>query len=223
MTQIIDTFIAPPCKESVNVLYQDDYVLAVNKPSGLLSLSGKNPLNKDSVHYRLVQQFPSALMAHRLDFGTSGVLLLALDKTSNACLTKQFQQRSVEKRYMSILLGHIENADGRVSVPIARDPPNFPRQKICWETGKEAISQYKVVDYLDNPARSRVAFTPETGRTHQLRIHSLAMGHPILGCDLYGSEESEHLASRLMLHAHLIKFLHPHTNEAMQIEAPCPF
>ncbi|MEH6710845.1 MAG: pseudouridine synthase [Paraglaciecola polaris] len=223
MTQVIDTFIAPHCKEAVTILYQDEYLLVVNKPSGLLSLSGKNPLNKDSVHYRLVQDFPSALMAHRLDFGTSGVLLLALDKTTNANLTKQFQLRSVQKRYISLLMGHIADAEGMISVPIARDPPNFPRQKICWEAGKEAISRYRVIRYLDNPSCSRVEFSPETGRTHQLRIHSLAVGHPILGCDLYGNSQSEGLAKRLMLHAHWIKFSHPHTGRSMQIEAPCPF
>ncbi len=223
MTAIIDTFIAPPCNEAVTVLYQDEYLLAVNKPSGLLSLSGKNPLNKDSVHYRIVQQFPTALMAHRLDFGTSGVLLLALDKSSNAQLTKQFQARTVKKRYMAVLLGKIEQTEGRVSVPIAKDPPNFPRQKICYDTGKEAISHYRVIEYFDNPLRTRVEFTPETGRTHQLRVHSLAMGHPILGCDLYADGESEQLAERLLLHASRIEFLHPHSNQPMTIETQCRF
>ena len=223
MTAIIDTFIAPPCNEAVTVLYQDEYLLAVNKPSGLLSLSGKNPLNKDSVHYRIVQQFPTALMAHRLDFGTSGVLLLALDKSSNAQLTKQFQARTVKKRYMAVLLGKIEQTEGRVSVPIAKDPPNFPRQKICYESGKEAISRYRVIEYVDNPLRTRVEFTPETGRTHQLRVHSLAMGHPILGCDLYVNGNSEQLADRLMLHASWIEFFHPYTGKLMSLEAPDPF
>ncbi|WP_272995265.1 RluA family pseudouridine synthase [Paraglaciecola agarilytica] len=222
-TPIVDSFIAPPCFEAVTVLYQDDYLLAVNKPSGLLSLSGKNPLNKDSVHYRIVQQFPTALMAHRLDFGTSGVLLLALDKKSNGELTKQFQARSVKKRYSAVLFGKIQDLEGRVSVPIAKDPANFPRQKICFEQGKEAISHYRVIEYLENPPRTRVEFTPETGRTHQLRIHSLAMGHPILGCDLYANGQSEQLAERLLLHASWIEFLHPHSNQPMTIEAPCRF
>ncbi|ABG40152.1 Pseudouridylate synthase [Paraglaciecola sp. T6c] len=223
MTAIIDTFIAPPCDEAVTVLYQDEYLLAVNKPSGLLSLSGKNPLNKDSVHYRIVQEFPTALMAHRLDFGTSGVLLLALDKNSNAQLTKQFQARTVKKRYTAVLLGKIEQTEGRVSVPIAKDPPNFPRQKICYDTGKEAISHYRVIEYVDNPLCTRVEFTPETGRTHQLRLHSLAMGHPILGCDLYGNSHSVQMASRLLLHASHIKFTHPYSGKSMEIEAPIPF
>lgn len=223
MTAIIDTFIAPPCDEAVRVLYQDEHLLAVNKPSGLLSLSGKNPLNKDSVHYRIVQEFPTALMAHRLDFGTSGVLLLALDKSSNAQLTKQFQARTVKKRYTAVLLGKVEQTEGRVSVPIAKDPPNFPRQKICYESGKEAISRYRVIEYVDNPLRTRVEFTPETGRTHQLRVHSLAMGHPILGCDLYANGNSEQLADRLMLNASWIEFLHPYTGEIMSLEAPDPF
>ncbi len=121
-------------------MFQDDFLLLINKPSKLLSLSGKNPLNKDSVHYRIVQGFPTATLVHRLDFGTSGVMVLALNKEANGHLTKQFQQRTVAKRYRAILHGHLENDAGMIDYPIAKDSAMFPRSKICLESGKPAIS-----------------------------------------------------------------------------------
>lgn len=223
MNSPIDTFVAPACHEQIEILFQDEHILLINKPSGLLSLSGKNPLNKDSVHFRLVQQFPGALMVHRLDFGTSGLMVLALSKSINANLTKQFQSRTVVKRYVSMLSGHLENDQGCIDVPLAKDPPNFPLQKLCYEEGKQATSQYEVVERLPNPLRSRVVFTPLTGRTHQLRLHSLAIGHPILGCDLYGTKATQAMAKRLLLHASQLEFDHPISGERIMGQCPCPF
>ncbi len=217
----VDDFIAPPCAEQIELLYQDDQLLVINKPSGLLSLSGKNPLNQDSVHYRLVQDFPTALMAHRLDFGTSGVMVLALNKSVNAHLTKQFQNRTVKKTYTAILAGHLVDTKGCIEAPIAKSA--FPRQKICHSTGKPALSAYQVLERLDKPARTRVLFNPETGRTHQLRIHSQAIGHPILGCDLYGTEQTRTMAVRLLLHASTIEFEHPEIGERVYFKSSCPF
>ena len=223
MTTVFDSFVAPACDEQIKILFKDEAVLLINKPSGLLSLSGKNPLNRDSVHFRLAQQFPGVSMVHRLDFGTSGVMLLALNKSVNANLTRQFQARTVDKTYVAILDGHLAADEGNIDAPIAKDKPNFPLLKICHDSGKRALSHYRVLKRLENPRRSRVLFTPETGRTHQLRLHSREIGHPILGCDLYGSERTHALANRLLLHATSIEFDHPVSTERMLLSCDCPF
>lgn len=219
----IDDFIAPICLEKIEILFEDEYLLAINKPSGLLSLSGKNPLNKDSVHYRLTQQYGDITLAHRLDFGTSGVMLLAKNKVVNANLTKQFQARSVIKRYLSILAGEVLDDEGLIDLPIAKDKLLFPRLKICHQDGKSAQSCYEVIERLNDPVRTRVIFTPLTGRTHQLRLHSQAIGHPIIGCDLYGTEATQAMSSRLLLHALDINFSHPQSQKRMTLTSPCPF
>ena len=233
---IIDDFIAPPCHGEIRILYQDADLLLIDKPSGLLSLSGKNPLNNDSVHYRLVQgllkggdveqkrnAFPSATLVHRLDFGTSGVMVAALNKQANRILSRQFQDRTVSKCYIAMLEGQLSEDQGFIDFPIAKDNPNFPLQKICTETGKPARSEYQVIERLQHPSRCRVHFTPETGRTHQLRIHSLEVGHPILGCDLYKNKHSEKMAERLLLHASELQFDHPSSGERIVGVSPCPF
>ncbi len=218
-----DDFIAPPCTDEIRILFQDDAILLIDKPSGLLSLSGKNPLNKDSVHYRLVQDFPTATLVHRLDFGTSGIMLVALNKQINSQLTKQFQAGTISKTYCAILHGHLAQDSGVIDLPIAKDPPNFPLQKICSATGKNALTHYRVIERIASPPSTRVLFSPASGRTHQLRIHSRELGHPILGCDLYSNAESHALAARLMLHAASIGFDHPITGKRMEWISHCPF
>jgi tRNA pseudouridine32 synthase/23S rRNA pseudouridine746 synthase len=218
----------PPCHEQIDVLFADEHILLINKPSGLLSLSGKNPLNSDSVHRRLLQIYPSALMTHRLDFGTSGLMILALNKTVNAHITKQFQDRTIIKSYESMLYGHVEEEEGDIDIPILKDPAHFPRQKVCYNSGKQAQSHYTVLERLHCPERTRVRFTPKTGRTHQLRVHSQAIGHPILGCDLYGMDEktkinTHSLAHRLLLHARSLEFTHPVSDQRISRTCPCPF
>ena len=234
--QLVDDFIAPPCHGEISILYQDDDILLINKPSGLLSLSGKNPLNKDSVHHRLLQghikscaekkapqAFPSAALVHRLDFGTSGIMLVALNKRATSLLSKQFQDRSISKHYIAILDGQLDDSQGVIECPIAKDKENFPLQKICLDTGKIAQSEYRVLERLSQPERCRVRFTPLTGRTHQLRFHSLEIGHPILGCDLYKNKHSEQMAERLLLHATELDFNHPTSNKRIHGHCPCPF
>ena len=218
-----DPFIVPVCHEEIEILFQDEYLLLINKPDNLLTLSGKHPLNKDSVHFRLVKEFPTATMIHRLDFGTSGILIVALNKEINAHICKQFQERNVVKTYTAILHGHLAQDDGCIDYPIAKDKPNFPLLKICSETGKKALTNYQVIERLQEPLATRVMFTPVTGRTHQLRIHSKEIGHPILGCDLYATDEAFFMAKRLMLHATDIEFDHPVTGERIKGLSPCPF
>ena len=227
---IVDDFVAPACDGFVQIVYQDNDILLINKPSGLLSLSGKNPLNWDSVHYRLVHgqagvtpAFPEAKLPHRLDFGTSGIMLVGLNATSAQHLNQQFQARVIKKRYLAMLEGWVAEDQGQITAPIAKDKQHFPRVKICPATGKTAVSEYSVLQRFAQPQRSLVEFNPLTGRTHQLRIHSLAIGHPILGCDLYSSENSEQMAERLLLHASELYFTHPTTGEPMQGQCPCPF
>lgn len=227
---IVDNFLVPVCDESVVILYQDDDILLINKPSALLSLSGKNPLNWDSVHYRLVHgqegvspTFPEAKLPHRLDFATSGIMVVGLNAGSTKHLNKQFQARTIQKRYVAVLEGWFADDQGQITEPIAKDKKHFPRVKICHTTGKEAISEYRVLSRLEQPRRSLVQFTPHTGRTHQLRIHSRAAGHPILGCDLYKSERSEQMAGRLLLHASELYFEHPTSGEQLHWQCPSPF
>lgn len=234
-SHLVDNWIAPRCISEMTILYQDDDILLINKPSGLLSLSGKNPLNWDSVHYRLVHgqahlppKFPQAKLPHRLDFGTSGIMVVSLNADSAKHLNKQFQARTVQKHYLAILDGHLSNdslpeVSSKISLPIAKDKINFPKVKICHATGKTAISEYRVLERLSNPNRTLVRFTPHTGRTHQLRIHSHAIGHPIIGCDIYKNEHSEQLASRLQLHASEIVFEHPTTGKVVHGRCPSPF
>lgn len=232
MASIIDTFIAPPCEAAIEILYQDEALLVINKPSGLLSLSGKNPLNWDSVHYRLLQQFPGCTLVHRLDFGTSGLMLVGLNKASTAALSQQFSERSVDKTYHALLCGHLPSNSGIIDAPIAKDPQHFPLMRIDATTGKSAQSGYEVEQRIEYPLSTgqtlpitQVKLSPLTGRTHQLRIHCQYLGYPILGCDLYGGRDYLDSAPplRLMLHASAIRFQHPLSGIAMALESPLPF
>ena len=227
---IVDDFIAPVCHEHIKIIYQDEALLVINKPSGLLSLSGKNPLNWDSVHYRLVNgkqgktaAFAEAKLPHRLDFGTSGIMLVALNSESAKNLNQQFQSHTISKRYVAMLQGKVCDNHGQINYPIAKDKLHFPRVKLCNTTGKAALTHYTVLKRFIQPIKTLVQFTPVTGRTHQLRIHSHAIGHPILGCDLYKSEQSEQMASRLQLHASDIYFHHPSTQKPMHLHCASPF
>lgn len=232
MSTLVDSFIAPPCHEEVEVLYQDEYLMLINKPSGLLSLSGKNPQNIDSVHYRLVQDYPGCTLVHRLDFGTSGLMVVARNKEINAALCRQFSQRTVTKVYSALLCGHLANDEGIIDAAIAKDPALFPLMSICAVSGKPARSRYRVVERCyqqrDDGTQlplTRVRLTPETGRTHQLRIHCQLLGHPILGCDLYGGclLPGTERTPRLMLHASELDFMHPVSLERIAARHSSPF
>ena len=218
-----DPFIVPKCLEDIRVEYEDPDFIVINKPTKLLSLSGKHPLNKDSVHHRIVQQYPTATLIHRLDFGTSGLMLLALNKETNKLLCEQFAQRTVKKEYEAVLDGSLSESEGEITFPLIKDVDGFPLQKVCYETGKPAVSRYQVMRYDPITNTTLVRFEPITGRTHQLRLHSMAFGHPIIGCDLYDLDDSFNKAERLMLHATSLTFLHPKTNERLQFNSPSRF
>ncbi|MCE9838275.1 RluA family pseudouridine synthase [Proteus sp. G2618] len=235
MSTIIDTFIAPPCHDEIEILYQDEHLVLINKPTGLLSLSGKNPQNIDSVHYRLVKLFPGCTLVHRLDFGTSGLIVVARNKAVNALLCQQFSQRSVTKVYNALLCGHLNDNEGIIDAPIAKDPALFPRMSICPINGKPARSRYHIIERFYHTLEdgrllplTRVQFVPETGRTHQLRIHSQFIGHPILGCDLYGGcdgglMDGTERTLRLMLHASELHFVHPISQVPIKAYNKSPF
>ncbi|CCG88012.1 RluA family pseudouridine synthase [Erwinia piriflorinigrans] len=232
MSTIADTFIAPPCYDQIEILYQDEHLMLINKPAGLLSLSGKNPQNIDSVHHRLVKIFPGCTLVHRLDFGTSGLMLIARNKAINAALCQQFSQRKVAKVYSALLYGHLNDNEGMIDAAIAKDPALFPLMSICSIHGKPARSRYQVLARFYHPSQNgtqlpltRVQLTPETGRTHQLRIHCQQLGHPILGCDLYGGRlaPGTERTPRLMLHASELHFVHPISGEWINAHHASPF
>ncbi len=232
MSTILDTFIAPPCHDEIETLYRDEHLVLINKPSGLLSLSGKNPQNLDSVHHRLVQIYPGCTLVHRLDFGTSGLMVVARNKAINAALCQQFSQRTVTKVYSALLCGHLENDEGVIDAAIAKDPALFPLMSICALNGKPARSRYQVVERFYHRQEkgallplTRVQLMPETGRTHQLRIHCQLLGHPILGCDLYGGRllPGTERVPRLMLHASELHFRHPISEAWMNAQNASPF
>ena len=223
MQQQATPYIVAFCEAQIEILYEDDYLLLINKPEGLLSMPGVNPLNHDSVITRLTKIYPAAGLVHRLDLDTSGIMIIPLNKMVLAHISKQFQARTVNKTYTAVLAGHLLHDKGEINYPLIKDWPNPPLHKVCYETGKASLTHYEVLERLNDPKKTRVLFTPVTGRTHQLRIHSREIGHPICGCDLYADDAAFALADRLMLHATSIDFTHPITGERIQGHAPAPF
>jgi tRNA pseudouridine32 synthase/23S rRNA pseudouridine746 synthase len=214
-------YLVPHSREPIRILYEDAHLLLVRKPDLLLSIPGRHPLNRDSLISRLQVDYPSASIVHRLDLDTSGIMVIPLDKDTHSHISRQFQQRRVEKTYHALVYGRVARDKGEIDLPIACDWANRPRQKICYATGKAALTRYRVLDRLAD--RSRMLLSPVTGRSHQLRIHLRELGHPILGCDLYAHEEALAMAPRLMLHATTLAFEHPATGEWLEGECPPDF
>lgn len=210
----------PPREPWLHVLYQDAHIMVVNKPSGLLSVPGRAAEHHDSVMSRIWAQFPLAQSVHRLDMATSGVIVVALTKTAERELKRQFREREPKKSYIARVWGHPIKPEGLIDLPLICDWPNRPLQKVCFETGKAAQTQYQVLSY-DDDQTARVLLTPITGRSHQLRVHMLALGHPILGDGFYAPPEAKALADRLLLHAQELSITHPayHTPIHFRYEA----
>ncbi len=215
------TYIVPECTEAVRILWQDDSLLFVSKPSGLLSVPGRNPANSDCVISRLRVDYPTAQIAHRLDLDTSGILVIALTAQARAHLGRQFEKRAVGKTYIAVAYGQLPRDAGTIDLPMRADWENRPLQKIDYTHGKEAITDYRVLERLDD--RTRVALSPQTGRSHQLRLHLASIGHPILGCDFYAHDTAYAMAGRLLLHAETLTLFHPVSNERITVSDPCPF
>jgi len=211
----------PPLEPWLVILYQDEHILVVNKPSGLLSVAGRLPEHNDSIMTRIQRDFPNAQSVHRLDMATSGVMVVALTKPAERELKRQFREREPSKTYVARVWGQLVPDEGLVDLPLICDWPNRPKQKVCFETGKAAQTEWQVLSRDD--VSCRVQLKPITGRSHQLRVHMLAMGHPILGDNFYASPEAKALSPRLLLHAERLTITHPVFGNSMTFKQPADF
>ena len=202
---------------TIEVIYQDTTLAVINKPSGLLSVPGRT--EDYSVATIAMERWPGSLPVHRLDMGTSGLMVIAKTKEAYVSLQEQFVKRTVKKRYIALVEGQPKEPKGRITLPLIFDPMNRPRQMVDYQRGKSAVTEYEVLDARDG--RTLLALYPHTGRTHQLRMHCAhpdGLGSPIVGDELYG-----HKAERLCLHCDQIEFAHPVTGERMSFNLPNPF
>lgn len=198
----------PPIEPWLYILYQDQHIMVVNKPSGLLSVPGRLPEHNDSIMSRIQHQYPQAESVHRLDMATSGVMVIALNKIAERELKRQFRERLTEKVYIARIWGHPNVDEGLIDLPLICDWPNRPKQKVCFTSGKSAQTNYQVLSRETNNT-SRIKLMPITGRSHQLRVHMQALGHPILGDRFYAPEQARIMADRLQLHAQKLTLFHP--------------
>lgn len=217
------SFVAPRCTEELRELFRDEHLIVVSKPAGLLSVPGRDPRNHDSATSRLKKSEPSIGVVHRLDMDTSGLMVFARSAVALSKLHQQFSNRAVRKQYMALVDGRVSQARGQVDLPLICDWPNRPRQKVCHEFGKPSLTHWQRVEGSQFPDATRLQLSPVTGRSHQLRVHMAAIGHPILGCRFYGSEQSYQRYPRLCLHAEGLAFQHPITSEELDFYDPAPF
>ncbi|WP_300434592.1 pseudouridine synthase [Zoogloea sp.] len=205
------------------VLYIDEALIVLDKPSGLLSVPGRGPANADSLATRVQAEYPDARIVHRLDMATSGLIVMARGAAMERRLSIAFQQRQVEKRYVAVVTGKPDAQSGEVNLPLICDWPNRPRQKVDFELGKASLSVYALLSHDTASNTSRVDLRPHTGRTHQLRVHMQAIGHAILGDELYADEATCKAAPRLLLHATELTLPHPLTGQPIRLLSPPPF
>lgn len=204
-----------------HTVYQDEQLLVLDKPSGLLAVPGRGPDLQDCLSARVQAVFPSALIVHRLDRDTSGLMVMALDPATQRELSRQFAERLVEKRYVAVAFGRMRDASGVVDLPIRKDFDHPPRHKIDPIDGRPARTAWRVVQR--GADRSRLEVRPETGRSHQIRLHLATLGHPILGDNLYAPPEALGLVPRLLLHAAGLSLTQPLSGARMHWIADCPF
>ncbi|WP_163848385.1 pseudouridine synthase [Pseudooceanicola aestuarii] len=209
-----------PPDDPLRVLHEDQHLLIVDKPAGLLSVPGKGPHLADCLLSRIQAAFPDALLVHRLDRDTSGVMVFALTPQAQRHLGLQFEHRRVKKTYVARLHGVLEPRRGEVDLPLCVDWPERPRQKVDHENGRPAQTEWRVQRH--DAGETRVKLMPRTGRTHQLRVHMLAMGHPILGDPFY-AEGAAREYPRMMLHSEELRLLHPDGGVGQRFRAPAPF
>jgi tRNA pseudouridine32 synthase/23S rRNA pseudouridine746 synthase len=213
-------FVYAPPSGDLSVLHADHEILVVDKPAGLLSVPGRGEDRADCLIARLRGAFPTVLLVHRLDLDTSGVMVFALTPHAQRHLSKQFELRQVKKVYVARLAGRLEPKTGRVDLPLIVDWPNRPRQKVDHAEGRPAQTDWRVIRASDT--ETRVRLMPVTGRSHQLRVHMTAQGHPILGDPLYATGEAA-AHPRLMLHAESLRLRHPDSGEPVSFSVPAPF
>ena len=213
---------SPPPDCGLEIIYGDEFLLAVSKPAGLLSVPGRGEDKTDSLATRVQAEYADALVSHRLDRDTSGLLLFPRGADIHRRISLMFEKREMQKSYVAVVMGKLEPAQGEVNLPMIVDWPNRPRQMVDAATGKPALTRYQVLSYDAASNTSRVALEPITGRTHQLRVHMSASGHPIVGDTLYGGN-IDGQAARLHLHAHTLNFKHPVSGVSLSLVSKPPF
>lgn len=217
---LIADFAYDPPDTPLQFLHEDDQILVLDKPAGLLTVPGKLANRQDCLISRLQAARWNALTVHRLDCDTSGVIIFARTKQAQGFLGQEFEQRRAEKTYVARVQGRIDQDSGTIDLPLASDWDYRPRQKVDHETGRPAVTDWSVISRSDS--ETRVRLTPHTGRSHQLRVHMLSLGHPILGDQIYAAETtSDH--KRMMLHAETLSLHHPETRQRVSFAAPVPF
>jgi tRNA pseudouridine32 synthase/23S rRNA pseudouridine746 synthase len=207
-------------------MFADDALLVLDKPAGLLSVPGRGPDKQDSLSSRVQKQFPGALVVHRLDMATSGLMLMARGSRHQRMLNDAFAARSVHKAYTAVVDGLLEPTDSgwqEISLGISVDWPNRPLRVIDQQHGKPSVTRWRVLEHDAVAGTTRVTVEPITGRSHQLRVHMLAIGHAILGDALYAPAQIAAKSQRLLLHAHQLELTHPVTGERMTFSSPVPF
>jgi tRNA pseudouridine32 synthase / 23S rRNA pseudouridine746 synthase len=210
----------------LDIIYQDNDIVVLNKASGILSVPGRLPEHQDCLQNRVQSVLPTATVVHRLDMATSGIMIMALNKPAHVAISRQFEQRKTQKSYLARVWGLVEQSEGSVDLPLISDWPNRPKQKVDHENGKKSLTHYRVLSHNNSPDEQASTFlelTPITGRSHQLRVHMLALGHPILGDKLYAPKDALIMRNRLQLHALTLSLFHPSTEQAITFNAPCPF
>jgi tRNA pseudouridine32 synthase/23S rRNA pseudouridine746 synthase len=210
---------------SLRVIHEDPHLLVLDKPAGLLCVPGRGEDKQDCLSARALQRWPDALVVHRLDMATSGLVLMARSPAMQRALGDAFAQRRMRKRYEAIVDGLLPLTGewALIDAPLAADWPRRPLQKIDPESGKPSQTRWRVKRQLPERHASHLWLEPLTGRSHQLRVHLLSIGHPILGDALYGSEEVRQRAPRLLLHASALEFMHPADGRVRRFESPPPF
>ncbi len=212
--------------ENLTVLYEDEAMLVFEKPAGLLSVPGRGEDKQDCLSARAQRLYPGALIVHRLDMATSGLMILARGLQVQRTLNEAFASRQVHKRYIAVVDGQVATSLETwrtIDLPIIVDWPNRPLRIIDTQNGKPSLTRWRVMNHNPAEQTTRVELEPITGRSHQLRVHLLAIGHPILGDALYGSPRVQALSPRLQLHACALELKHPVTAETLRFFSPPPF
>lgn len=217
-----DKFVYMPPQEPLSIVYEDDDLVVIEKPAELLSVPGRLPEHHDSAYLRVLEKYPNAKITHRLDMATSGILMFAKHRDAEVAISKMFQARTVTKNYIALVQGKLDG-EGSIEVPLITDWENRPRQMVHFELGKSAKTLYKALEYNAEEDITRVLLTPITGRSHQLRVHMMHIGHPITGDKIYHPEPDLSSLNRMALHASYLAFKQPLSGKEVEIKGNVPF
>lgn len=214
---------SPPQDVALDIVHLDEHLIVIDKPAGLLSVPGRGDGREDCAVSRVRLRHPEALIVHRLDMATSGLLAFARGPDMHRRMSALFHEREVEKYYTAIVHGLLATDEGQVDLPLITDWPRRPMQMVCHREGKASLTYFRVLARDEAQGTTRVALAPVTGRSHQLRVHMLALGHPIVGDPLYGERAMQVPHARLMLHATRIELPHPGTGQTLSLRSAAPF